>query len=322
MSDNIPSVEPVVDMKMKELQTLLDRVDEDDDFLPLTAEEEKEVAEKMQELQKKYRSIGSALKAKDSASLDFLLSTFIYQDEQSRSKFQKKEERKEMLEQLLFFSVAEGNPATTEVLLKNGKRYELGLDLESKMPLPKPGSDPQRPDLRYVSAPFMAAENNNWEMLQWLIENGHLQLDARGNNDETLFMAAVANANFDLADKILALAPDMASILDATTTLYNQTALHAAAQVGDREALAYLIARRANPTIESFHGQLASEILPEEEEYKPDYDIMEDYRDAYMAGAAFAPPGEWYQNNKGEDPEWMKNGIPEVTLARRVAMGM
>lgn len=315
MSENIESTptEPVVDHKMKELQIVLNQVDEDGDFVELTEEQQHDVNEKSQELIKKYRSLGRALIAKDTDSLEFLISVFIRQDENERSPAQKRAERKEQFEELMFAAITDGSPEIIEMLLRKSKNHNVELDLESKKSIPKPGSDPNRPDMRHVSAPFLAAEKDNWETVKWLIQQGHMSMDIRGNNEETLFMAAVANGQYSMADKLLSLVADQNEVLNAITVLNQQSAMHAAAQIGDRETLAYLVTRRADPAIVDTFGQLASEILPEEEEFQEDFNVLEDYREAYLAGQPFAPPGEWYLDSKGEEPVWMVEGVPDST---------
>lgn len=324
VEENKTSPVPAVDVKLKELQALLESVDEDGQYIELTEEQDKEVKAKWSELAKKYGSWGSALKKKDADALDFLMTMGTREDESSRVSYHDKEKRKEMIESLMFYAISESSVDVLKVVLKHALHYGLKLDLESKKPIQKPGSNPDRPDMRYVSAPFMAAEQDNWETLLWLFNENHLSIDFRGNNDETLFMAAVSNHKFELADRLLSISPSQENTMNAVTTLYNQTALHTAAQEGDEEALAYLIIRRADPTIQSQSGHLASEYLPEEEEYVSHFDVLEDYREAYMAGQPFAPPGEWYLDGEGKEPKWMTDGIPtpETSSTRRATMAM
>lgn len=323
MSEEKVIPQPLADDKLKELQHLLNQVDEHGDFVELTEDQEKAVTEKWQELAKKIGSWGSAVKKKEAEVLDFLITVGARQDESSRVSYHEKEKRKEMLDQLMFYAIGESSVDVLKVLMKHAPRYGTELDLESRFPMQKPGSDPNRPDLRHVSAPFYAAENNNWEVLSWLIQEGRVSMDVRGNNDETLFMAAVCNNQFELADRLLSISPSREETLNAITTLYRQSAFHSVAQVGNEEALAYLIARRADPTLESENGHLASEYLPEEPEYVKHFDIMEDYRDAYTANQPFAPPGEWYLDHEGNEPAWMKEDLSVAEEpARRSTMAM
>jgi hypothetical protein len=314
------SAEPVIDYRLRELVALLSEVDEDDDFVELDEKVGLEVSAKAQELVKRHRSLGRALINKATDDLEFLLLTFIRADEADRRSYSKQEERKKTLNDLLWAAVSDGTPEIIEMLLRVGHKHKLVLDLEERRPQKAQEGAPDR----MISAPFLAAEKNNWPTLSWLIRSGRLSLDVRGSGDETLFMAAVAQNQFEMADRILSVVAveDRDEVINARLPLYEQTALHAAAHIGDLQAIAYLIARRADPDVLSSNGHAAAQLLPEEDEFTEAFNILEDYREAYVKGQAFAPPVEWYLDHEGNEPKWMTDGIPEPEVAPRATMAM
>lgn len=157
---------------------------------------------------------------------------------------------------------------------------DQGVDLFRLYEAQRPGESDAAMEL--VDITQILVYNKANDAVKSLVESGILPIDHANPFGEGILQQALIHGNYELADWALEQGADI-----NRANLRTMTALHQAATNMRLDAVAWCMANGADPTIETFQRTTASEIVPDNGDPRTEqlYDILEDYAEAYRAGA-------------------------------------
>lgn len=215
---------------------------------------------------KKYKSIGSVVKANDAESLRLLLD---YQKESEKIDL-------DILNRVLVAGAPTMTPAVANVLV------EFGADPAHK----NDGMDVIQTALSAKNTPLVLS----------LLDQGVFPPDHAESDGTTLLMAALLTEQFDLADEIVQRGADV-NLQRPAFPGNSETALHLAARQASFQSVIWLIENGADPSIENLDNHQPSEMIPELDKDSKHlwdldamYEALEDYKQARKEGNDFEVP--------------------------------
>lgn len=215
---------------------------------------------------RKYKSLGSVVKANDDESLRLLLD---YQKEAGKLD-------QEVLNKVLVAGAPTMTPTVANVL------FEFGAD---------PAHTNEGMDIIQAA---LSAKNST--LVLSLLDQGLFHPDHAELDGTTLLMAALLAEQFDLADELVQRGADV-NMQRPVFPGNGETALHLAARQASFQSVIWLIENGADPTIENVDNHQPSELIPEldkESAHMWDLDVMyealEDYKQARKEGKNFEIP--------------------------------
>lgn len=220
----------------------------------------------LEPLLKKYKSLGSVVKANDADSLKLLLE---YQKEKGTLEV-------ESLNRLLVAGAPKMKPSVANVLLEFG-------------------ADPmhQADNMDVIQAALSA---RNSDLVLSLLDQGLFDPNHAESDGTTLLMASLLTEQFDLADQILERGANINQQRPAFPGNAD-TALHLAARQASFQAVVWLMENGADPSIENVDNLQPSEVIPElSKDSDPIWDLdamfeaLEDYKEARKKGQKFEIP--------------------------------
>lgn len=155
-----------------------------------------------------------------------------------------------------------------------------------------------------------AIKGNNVDNVKHLLDLKLTHIEQTNNCEYTLFMEAVLEKSFKVADELLVLGANLEA-----ANLQQNTALHLAAAGNEPnlEAIKYLIDKKINPEIENFFGSIASELVGNE--WDDLFQMLEDYSRAYIAKTDFSINDESIEKLKSGTEDNVEDERDELSKA-------
>lgn len=149
----------------------------------------------------------------------------------------------------------------------------------------------------FTSLVSSAIKGNNVNTVEHILNKDLARLEQTNNCEFTLFVEAVVESSFKVADKLLELGSNMEAV-----NLQGMTAFHlvASGNQPNLEAIQYLMEKRMNPDIENMNGNIASECVGDE--WDDLYQVVEDYAKAYARNQPFELTDESIELLKKKEP--------------------
>lgn len=148
----------------------------------------------------------------------------------------------------------------------------------------------------FTSIVSAAVKGDNVKNVEHLLNSKLAHIEQTNNCEFTLFVEAVTEGSFKVADRLLELGAKKEAV-----NLQGMTALHIVSEGNqpNLEAIQYLIEKRIDPDINNMMGAIASECVGNE--WDDLYQLLEDYAKAYAHNQPFELTNETIESLKKQE---------------------